>query len=85
MRVIESAEDQIPKRTDKTDIINSLKLCITVVGFCNCGCGALYFIDPQSSDWSVEDNIVLDKEDHWGRGIILTVITGRRIGRLEED
>jgi hypothetical protein len=77
--IVELAKKQIP---EETEIINSLKLCTTVIGFCPCGCGEPYFIDPASKDWNVADNIELNKEDRWETGIFVTVMTDGRIGTI---
>lgn len=81
--LIELAKEQIP---EETDFINSLKSCTTIVGFCPCGCGAPFFIDPESIDWDPipREAITLYKKDRWDTHIILTPMTDGRIGSLHE-
>lgn len=76
--LIELAKKQIP---DEIDIIDSMKLCTSVVGFCGCGCGDPYFIDPESEDWDFDYNKVLERED--GIDIVLDIMKDKRIGRVE--
>jgi hypothetical protein len=82
--VIELVEKQIPERTDTTDIIKSLKSCSTVVGFCNCGCGKLHFIDPTSNDWDFQEYITLMSGEKWWQSetITLTLLKDKRIGAI---
>ncbi|MDH3975423.1 MAG: hypothetical protein OEV42_14180 [Deltaproteobacteria bacterium] len=76
--LIKLAEKQIP---EETEIIASLKSCTTIVGFCECGCGDPYFIEPDSSDWDFDYNKILERED--GIDIILDVMRNKRIGSIE--
>lgn len=76
--LVELAIKQIP---NEKEIIDSLKLCTTVVGFCSCGCGDPYFIDPNSKDWDFDFNEVLERED--GIDIILDIMKDKKIGSIE--
>jgi hypothetical protein len=76
--LIELAKKQIP---NEKEIIESLKSCTTVVGFCGCGCGDPYFIDPESKDWDFDYNEELEKED--GIDIILDIMKDKRVGSIE--
>jgi hypothetical protein len=76
--LIELAKKQIP---NEKKIINSLKLCTTIVGFCGCGCGDPYFIDLESDDWDFDYNKVLKRED--GIDIILDIMKDKRVGSIE--
>jgi hypothetical protein len=76
--LVELAEKQIP---DEKQVIESLKLCTTVVGFCDCGCGDPYFIDPESKDLEFDYNEVLERED--GICIILDIMKDKRVGSIE--
>ena len=76
--LIELAKKQIP---NEAEIIDSLKSCTTIVGFCGCGCGDPYFIDPDSEDWSFDYNVELQRED--GVDIILDIMKNKRIGSIE--
>jgi len=81
--LVELAEKQI---SQKTDIINSLRLCTTVIGFCNCGCGRLYFVDPISDDWDFHQVIKLTGENTpwWIENeIVLTIMKDQRIGAIK--
>ena len=76
--LVELAEKQIP---DEKQIIESLRLCTTVVGFCGCGCGDPYFINPKSEEWDFDYNEILERED--GIDIILDVMRDKRVGHIE--
>lgn len=76
--LVELANIQI---AEEKQIIESLKLCTTVVGFCGCGCGDPYFIDPESKDWDFDYNAVLERED--GTDIILDIMKDKRVGSIE--
>src|SRR5437667_3009920 len=76
--VVKLAEAQIP---EETKLIEALKNCTSVIGFCSCGCGDPYFIDPESEDWKFKENIILERED--GIDIILDVMKDFRIGAIE--
>lgn len=76
--LVELAKKQIP---DKLKIIESLKLCTTIIGFCNCGCGDPYFIDPKSKEWEFDTDETLERED--GVDIILNVMRDKRVGAIE--
>ena len=76
--LIELAKKQIP---EEPEIIKSLELCTTIVGFCSCGCGDPYFIDPGSGQWDFDYNLVLEREDHIE--IILDIMKDKRVGRIE--
>jgi hypothetical protein len=76
--LIELANKQIP---NETEIIASLKSCTTVIGFCDCGCGDPYFLDPDSDSWDFDYCEELIRED--GIDIILDVMKDKRIGSIE--
>jgi len=76
--IIKLAELQI---NDHPELIAALRNCTTVVGFCSCGCGDPYFIDPNSKGWDFSENIVLERED--GVDIVLDVMKNGYIGQIE--
>jgi hypothetical protein len=76
--LVEAARSQIP---DRPDIIESLKKSTTIVGFCPCGCGQPYFIDPRSRDWDFEENVILQAG---GKSVVLDVMGDGRVGSVEE-
>jgi hypothetical protein len=81
--LVELAKEQIP---EETDIIDSLKLCTTIIGFCPCGCGAPYFLDPESDDWELQEDISLFKPGRWGgTTIFISVSTNKRIASIVEN
>jgi hypothetical protein len=76
--LVELAERQLP---EKPEIIEALKRCTSAVGFCGCGCGDPYFIDPESEEWDFLYNETLVRGD--GIEIILDVMKSGRIGFVE--
>lgn len=76
--LVELAKIQLP---EKFELIASLKLCETIVGFCECGCGDPYFIDPKSDEWDFDYCEELERED--GIDIILDIMKDRRVGSIE--
>jgi len=69
------------KIADKLEIIENLKKCTMVIGFCGCGCGDPYFIDPNSKEWNCDYSEVLERED--GVDIIIDIMRDKTIGRIE--
>ncbi len=76
--LIEAAEMQIP---DERQIIESLKKSTTIIGFCPCGCGKTYFIDPNSKAWDVGRNVPLQGD---GKSAVLDVMKDGRVGAVED-
>lgn len=76
--IVKLAENQYP---DDENLIEALKKCKIVVGFCECGCGDPYFIDPNSKEWDFDDNLELLREDDIP--IILDIMKDGRVGSLE--
>lgn len=76
--VVNLAEEQIP---EETEIIENLKKCTTILGFCNCGCGSPYFIDPDSHEWDFDYCEVLERKNNYE--IVLDIMRDKRIGSIE--
>jgi len=76
--LVEAAEKQVP---GERQVIESLKKSTTIIGFCPCGCGQPYFIDPRSGDWDFEENVVLQAD---GKSVVLDVMGDGRVGSVEE-
>jgi len=75
--LVELAQSLLP---EETQIIESLRKTTTIVGFCSCGCGKPYFIDPRSRDWNFGENITLLGD---GKTVILTVLKDKRVASIE--
>ena len=78
--LVELAKEQIP---EETDIINSLKLCTTIIGFSTFG--DIYFNDPESTDWQTRNSIIIYKKDKWESEIWVTVSDDKRIISIGEE
>jgi hypothetical protein len=76
--VVKLAEEQIP---EEVEVIENLKKCTTVVGFCRCGCGSPYFIDPKSKEWNFDYNEVLERKND--SDIIIDIMHDKKIGSIE--
>ncbi len=76
--LVEAAEKQIP---DERQIIESLKKSTTIIGFCPCGCGKAYFIDPNSKAWDLGKSVTLQGN---GKTAVLDVMKDGRVGAVEE-
>lgn len=76
--LVEAAEKQIP---GERQIIESLKKSTMIVGFCPCGCGKAYFIDPNSKAWDFGKNVALESD---GKSAVLDVMRDGRVGAVEE-
>lgn len=76
--LVEAAEKQIP---GERQIIESLKKSTVIVGFCPCGCGKRYFIDPGSKTWDFGKNVTLQGD---GKSAVLDVMRDGRVGSVEE-
>lgn len=78
--VVELAEKVIP---EEKEIIEALKECTTIVGFCGCGCGEMYFIDTQSKEWNHSYDIILERENDFD--VIISVMWSKKIGSIGID
>jgi ABC-type multidrug transport system fused ATPase/permease subunit len=78
--LVELAKEQIP---EETEIINSLKLCTTIIGFDEYG--DIYFIDPKSVERNPRDNIRLYKKNRWETEAWISVSTDKRIISIGEE
>ncbi len=76
--LVNLAEEQIP---DDIEIIKSLKNSTTILGFCPCGCGQPFFIDPRSAVWSKVEHITLLSPHET---VVLHVVLGKRVGSIEQ-
>ncbi len=76
--LVEAAEKQIP---EEQRIIESLKESTTIIGFCPCGCGKAYFIDPKSKSWDFDRSVTLQSN---GKSAVLDVMRDGRVGAVEE-
>ena len=76
--LVEAARQQFP---DEREIIESLKRSTTIIGFCPCGCGKSYFIDPRSKAWDFDRSITLQAD---GKYAVLDVMKDGRVGAVEE-
>lgn len=78
--VVQLAEKVIP---EEKEIIEALKGCITIVGFCKCGCGHMYFVNPGSKEWNFDYDELLEREDDFD--IIISVLKDKKIGCIGID
>lgn len=69
-----------PADPETAIILENLGKCREVVGFCDCGCGAPYFIDPDGADWSPTSNPCCMQGSV---AVILDVMSDLRIGAIE--
>ncbi len=76
--VVKLAEEQIP---EEVEVIENLKKCTTIIGYCDCGCGSPYFIDPKSEKWNFDYNKILEKDSNGN--IILDIMRDKKIGSFE--
>jgi hypothetical protein len=76
--LVEAAKKQVP---DEREIIESLKRSTTIIGFCPCGCGKSYFIDPRSKAWDFDRSITLQAD---GKSAVLDIMKDGRVESVEE-
>jgi hypothetical protein len=74
--IIKLASKQLP---EKPEIIEALKNCQLIVGFCDCG--DPYFVNPETEEYNFNSNVILEKEN--GTVIVLDVMKDGRIGSIE--
>ena len=69
-----------PSDPERETILLNLENCREVVGYCDCGCGDPYFIDPESADWKPARTPVCMTGT---KAVILDVMSNLRIGSIE--
>lgn len=71
---------RFPIQEPEETILKNLEKCKEVVGYCDCGCGDPYFIDPDSDEWNSMTTLLCMIGT---KAVILDVLTDLRVGAIE--